>query len=317
MKRIAALIGILMVAVLAFSACGFSGDQRTDPSYRTLRYEGGDFSGSKFKECMSDGEKIASNDKFYSYPTTQREDVWDSANNGRGNKSADNNDIVLTDKDGVQVLAKVKVDFFLNTSCDPVKVGDKEYPGGTLQAFHELIGKTRGAYFNVGKSGTDAYSSGWIWAMTNYISNPLENQLNVEARQHSADDMWLDPKVKSAMEAELKAKLPVLINDGMETDLDFYRIANVQITSLTPSQDYLDLFKQRQQAKVQADTANANKRARIIEAQANTAVAKQEALQKKAEIAGYGSVEAYLKHEAIEAGMNPFQPTTQGLIGQQ
>src|ERR1044072_7795900 len=114
MKRISMLIVAAFVAMLAFSACGFSGDQRTDPSFRTLRYEGGDFSGSKFKECMSDGEKIASNDKFYSYPTTQRQDVWDSDNFEKGTKSADHPDMQLTAKGGTTIYAKVKVDFALN-----------------------------------------------------------------------------------------------------------------------------------------------------------------------------------------------------------
>ena len=305
------ILGILFGVI---SACGFSGDQRTDPSYRTLRYEGGDFSGSKFKECMGDGEKIASNDKFYSYPTTQREDVWDSNNFEAGNKSADNTDLVLTDKNGVTVNAKVKVDFFLNTSCEPVTVDGKEYKGGTLQAFHELIGKTRGAYFNVGKSGTNAYSSGWIWAMTNYISNPLENQLNVEARQTTADAMWLDSAEKTKMENELEAKLPALINAGMETDLDFYKIANIQITSLTPGDDYLDLFKKRQTAKIDAQTAQINKHSRVVGAEADAAV-------KCADVLGYrlsgmsytDAVNAYLKAKAIEAGMNPFQPNVNSI----
>src|SRR5690242_10672955 len=101
--KIRMVLGAVTAAVVlaSLSACGITDDERTDPSMATLRYEGGDFDGSKFKECVDPGEKLASNDKFYSYPTTQREDVWDSANYEAGSKSADHGDLVLTDKNGV------------------------------------------------------------------------------------------------------------------------------------------------------------------------------------------------------------------------
>lgn len=307
MKRIA----LALALVLGFgfmTACSITGDDRTDPSMATLRYEGGDTGGSKFKECVEPGAKMVTNDKFYSYPTTQREDVWDSGNFEKGSKSADHGDLVLTDKNGVTVNAKVKVSFFLNTDCDPVKVDGKEYEGGTLQVFHEKIGKTRGSYFDPKKTGNDAYSAGWLWAMDNYISNPVTDNLSVATRQYSADDMWLKEDVKTALEAQLKEKLPALINEGMETDLEFYKVASVKIYSITPSSDYLDLYRERQAAQVKAQTAESNKAAQIAEAQAKAAVAAQEAKVKQAEIDGYGSVNDYLKAQMIEKGLNPFQP---------
>lgn len=315
MKRKIVVIAAALGMLGAMSACSLTGDERTDPSMATIRYEGGDTGGSKFKECVDPGEKMVSNDKFYSYPTTQREDVWDTSNyDGAGSDSADHPDLVLTDKNGVTVNAKVKVSFFLNTNCDEVEVDGKTYPGGTLQAFHELIGKTRGAYFDPKAEGNDAYSAGWLWAMDNYISSPVLDNLSVHAKTLTADDMWLKESVKTELEKGLAEALPGLINDGMETDLEFYHIASVKIYSLTPSEDYLGLYKERQAAQVKAQTAEANKAARIAEAEANAAVARSEADIKRAEIAGYGSVEAYLRHEAIEAGMNPFQPSTNGLI---
>lgn len=324
MKRILIAIALMLSVVFAASACSLSDDQATDPSYQTLRYEGGDTGGSKFKECLDPGQKIATNDKLYPYPTTQRQDTWDSDfyvdNDGDGvsEGTADHKDLQLTAKGGVTVDAKVKVDFALNTSCS--KVTDetgKVWPGGVVQAFHELVGKTRGAYFNVGDSGNKAYSDGWIWAMDNYITIPVVNDLTSQAKSYTPDDLWQDASAADAMEEQLKENIEAEINAGMETDLQFYHIAGIQIYKLTPSSDYLDLFKQRQAAKVSADTAQANKHARIVEAKANTAVAHQEALQKKAEVSGYGSVRAYLMHEAIEAGMNPFQIQSNGVIAGQ
>src|SRR6478752_6793021 len=123
MKRIVIAVAATLALLGSTAACSITGDERTDPSMATLRYEGGDTGGSKFKECVEPGEKMVSNDKFYSYPTTQREDVWDTSNyDGAGSDSADHPDLVLTDKNGVTVNAKVKVSFFLNTNCDEVEV---------------------------------------------------------------------------------------------------------------------------------------------------------------------------------------------------
>ena len=314
MKRIA----LALALVLGFgfmTACSITGDERTDPSMATLRYEGGDTGGSKFKECVEPGSKMVTNDKFYSYPTTQREDVWDSENYKKGSDSADHESLELVDKDGVTVYAKVKVSFFLNTDCEPVTVDGKKYEGGALQVFHERIGKTRGAYFDPKKSGNDAYSAGWLWAMDNYISNPVTDNLNVQAKRYSADQMRLDETVKTNMQSALTEALPALINEGMESDLEFYKIASVKIYSITPEAEYLALYKERQAAQVKAETAEANRAAREAEAKANAAVAREEAKIKQAEISAYGSVDNYLKQQAIDKGQNPYQP--QYIVGGQ
>jgi hypothetical protein len=314
MRKYFAVLALAIGLLLASTACGFSGDQRTDPSYRTLRYEGGDFSGSKFKECMGDGEKIASNDKFYSYPTTQRQDVWDTDNFNQGTKSADHPDLQLTAKGGVTVNAKVKVDFQLNTDCDPVDVDGKHYPGGTLQAFHELIGKTRAAYFDVNKSGNSSYSGGWLWAMDTYVSVPVIGDLVAQSKTYTPDQLWQNPSVADAMEQKLMDNIEAEINEGMQTDLQFYHVAGIQIYQLTPDADYLDLFKQRQAAATKAQSAKDNKHALVTEAQTNAAVL-------KATIEGYRlpgmtyneAVQAYLKAQVIENQGNPFQPNVNSL----
>lgn len=310
MKKKIVLLLAGVVAALSLSAC--TGDNLSDPSMRTLRYEGGDFNASKFKECVDEGEKLASNDKFYPYPATQREAVWDSANYGKGSKSADYKTMALTSKDGTPVYAKVKISFFLNTDCEPVTVGKKKYKGGTLQAFHELIGKTRKAYFN--EDGT--YEDGWLWAMTNYIGNPAQDSLVATAKRYNADDLWLKEDVKTALEDTLRAQLPNLVNKGMETDLQFYKDFSVTVYTLTPDEAYRALYKERNSANVKAQTAEANKVARIAEAEANAAVARAEAQAKRAEISGYGGVDGYLKHEAVEKGLNPWQPSVSGIYSE-
>lgn len=294
---------LVAIAFLVLSAC--SSDGYTDQSVITLRYEKGASQGGKFVECVEPGQKIVTNDSLYPYPATQREDVWDTANYNTGSNSADHEDLRLTDKNGNSVYVKMKVSFFLNTDCTPKTVNGKRYEGGTLQAFHELIGKTRHAYFN--ENGT--YGDGWLWAMDNYISSSVVDYMTKATRTETADDMWLKSAVSTGFTEGLTEALPGLINAGMETDLEFYKDFTIKIYSITPEDSYLNLYKDRQNAKIKAETAEANKAAAIAEAKAKAAVAEEEAKIREAQAKGYGGYDNMLKDKAIDNGLNPWQPT--------
>ncbi len=309
MKRIAILITLALVGLMAFSACGFTSDGAADPAYRTLRYEGGDFKGSKFKECLEEGEKLASNDKFYSYPNTQRQDKWDTANYQVGANSADYADMVLTDKSGIGVNLKVTVPFILNTSCDEVKVGDKTYPGGAIQAFHEIFGKTRNGYFDPTTDGNTSYGDGWLWLMDTYISNCVVQTLTPKVRAQGAEDMWLKDVIRVDMGTGIKEEIQNCVNESMETDLQFYTIGNATIDKITPDDTFVALYRERQEAKTRAETADLNKAARIKEAEADAAVAVAQAQIKQAEISGYGGFDNYVCIYMADKDLNCKQPT--------
>lgn len=300
-KKIISALAVLLALVMLSTGCSLTGDDVTDPSVVSLRYEGGKTQGREFKECVPAGTKLATDDTLYPYPTTQRQDMWDAKN-----KAADHGDLSVTDNSGVTLGAQVNVAFFLNTSCEPVKVGDKTYKGGTLQAFHELIGKTRHAYFN----DDGSYGDGWINAMNYYISPQVESYLADAARQYGAEALWLNKdNVRQTIAQGLQDALPKMVNDNMETDLEFYKNFKVTITSFTPDAEFLQLYKDRQAAAIKAQTAQDNAAAQIAEAQAATQVAEAQANTLQAEIKGYGSVEAYLQQQAIDKGINPFQPS--------
>lgn len=309
---------MIVAALLALTGCSYDG--YTDQSMRTLRYEKGASQGGDFKECLQPGEKIVSNDKFYPYPVSQREDVWDSANyvdtngNGISEGAADNRDLVVS-VDGVDMYVKMKIAFFLNTSCDPVTVGERKYDGGALQAFHELIGKTRSAYFNCDDSGCD-YDGGWIWAMTNYITGPAQRLAVQSLNQHSPEDLWQDTALWETIASEIDDGLDAAVNEAMETDIQFYERMQVTITSIKPDPEFLKLYRERQDAQTRADTAEENKAAKIAEAQADTEVAKERAKQLQAEIEGYGGPQWYACIKSIEAGKDCFVPNGTVLLNQ-
>jgi hypothetical protein len=303
MKKIFVIVAVAFGLFL--TAC--SADGYTDLSMKTLRYEKGSTQGGQFVECVNPGEKIVTNDALYPYPTTQRENVWDSDQFGKGSQSADHADLEVLDKNGVVVFFKVKVPFFLNTDCSPVTVNGKKYPGGTLQVFHEMIGKTRQAYFNEDGS----YGNGWLWAMDNYISSSVVDYLKREARVYTAEQLYNDPAVREQLQTGLVAAMPDLVNATMETDLEFYKFpkTSVKIYDVRPEDEYLAIFKERQAAEERAATAEINREAKVAEAKANAEIAEAQAKVKRAEIEGYGGFENWNKSKAVENGLNPYQPT--------
>jgi len=303
-RKLLIRVGIPVVVVAGIVAVigllGGCSTSYTDPSMVGLRYAGGPTEGGKFKECVEPGTKQISNDTYYPYPTTQREDVWDSDNFEKGSKSADHPDMQIIDKDGNIAYVKMKVSFYLNTECR------------VLRRYHDKIGRTRHAYFN----SDGSYGNGWIWAMDNYISSAVVDKTKAAATPYTVEDMWLKPDVRDAMAAGMQPQIQPAVDAGTEGDDEFYTGFAVRIYGITPDDDFTALYKERKAAQVKADTAEANKQAQIAEAQAKAAVAQQEAKVKAAEISGYPSVEAYLKAQAIEKGMNPFQPTGGSLLNQ-
>lgn len=307
-KRIVAgVVGLGLIA--GMSACSFSDDSVSDPAYTTLRYEGGDTGGSKFKDVVEPGEKIATNDRFYSYPNTQRQDKWDSDNFEKGANSADYADMTLTAKGGVEVYAKVTVPFTLNTDTSPKTIDGKKYEAGTLQAFHEIFGKTRNGYFDTKTDGNASYGEGWLWLMDTYVSNCVRQTLIPQVRSEDPEALWLDDSIRTDINAGLQEKVQTCVDNAMETDEQFYIIGNPTVDEFMPEGTFVSLYRERQDAETKAETADLNKQAKIKEAEANAAVAAAEAKIKKAEIDGYGGFENYNKFMAVEKGLNPYQPT--------
>jgi len=310
MKRILLAVMVIFALVAGVSACSISDKDVADPSFRTLRYAGGFNEGSHFKECLSEGQKLASDDTYYRYPTTQREDVFDSDNfvdknnDGISEGSADHPDLVIN-VNGVDMSVKAKVQFFLNTSCEPVKVDGKEYKGGVIQYFHEHIGKTRHAYFN--KDGS--YESGWLWVMDNYLSTSVKELMTPALRAYTPEDAWLKNGVWEQVAAKVQENLQGAVDSAMESDLEFYKNLQVKVFGIQPEGDYVNLYKERTAASKRAETAEFNKRAKVAEAEANAAVAQSEAKVKRAEISGYGNDHTYICSVLADKGLNCEQPT--------
>jgi hypothetical protein len=291
-KKFAAVGGALALMTL-LAGCT---QHFTDPSMVSVRYSGGVSEGGAFVECVEPGVKQVSNDTYYNYPTTQREDVWDSARFNAGDvagSSADQASLRVTDKTGNAVDLKLKAVFRLETECK------------TLQEFHEKIGRTREAWFDE----ESKYGAGWLWVMNNYISSAVEQQASNFAVDYTVEELWLKPDVREALSKDIEKTIQKAVNDLTEGETQFFEIGDVAILAAEPDKEFQKLYQDRKNSQVKAETAEANKSAQLIEAQAKAEVAREQAKAREAEIAGYGGPDAYLRWLAINEGMNPYQPS--------
>lgn len=291
-RKIVVTTGLVLVAAFGLTACA---EHYTDPSMVSLRYSGGLTEGGAFVECVDPGVKTVDNDTYYRYPTTQREDVFDSdkfnAEDVAGS-SADQGDLEITTSGGNLGYLKIKAVFQLETDCD------------TLKEFHEKIGRTRQAYFN--EDGT--YNSGWLWVMDNYVTSAVTELAGNNSVNYTIEELWLDPVKREELSTKIEEQLQKAVNDRTEGDTQFFVTGDVSIFKASPTDEFAALYDERKNAQVRAETAEANKQAQITEAQAQAAVAEEQAKARAAEINGWGGSDAYLKKLAIDEGMNPFQP---------
>jgi hypothetical protein len=297
--------------VIGLGACGAT---TTDNTLVTLHYKGGLTQGESFDKCIAPGAKEIDDggDKNYRYPVTQREWVNDTAEYERdGHGNADTESLTFTSKDGIPITAVVRTSFTLNTSCDKVEADGKTYEGGELQAFHELIGKTRKAYFD----SEGSYGSGWVWVLGNYIGRPVNSKLGIIGHQYTAEEYYNDPSLRNQIAEEMNGQIADAVNAVMVTDLTFFEGITVSVDKLDVPADLKALYTERQNARVEAETAELNAQSKVTEAEANAKIAKAQADIIREEIRAYPNYEAYLKAKAIEAGMNPFQPSGV-LVGQ-
>lgn len=303
MKKIIAPIILMVVGALASTGCS---KQYIDPSMMALHYSGGIGEGGKFKECLKTGEVKYSDDAFYLYPTTQRQDDFNTDRYKPDDpNAADNKDITVTTKDGVQVSIRGNQNFGLDTDCD------------TIRAFHELIGQTRKAYFN--KDGS--YNKGWITTMNYYITPATIEQWRDVISRYNVADLWPSTKLYNALTDEVNSHMQAAVDKRTEGDQSFYDRLTFSLTSITPTDEYQQQYLQRQQAQTAAETAELNKEAQVKQAEAEAAVkvaqAKAEAAAKQQEILTYKlpgmsyaqAVRAYNEAQAIAAGINPWQPS--------
>ena len=226
--------------------------------------------------------------RVYRYPA--RQISWDAT--GESGAEAPATVVVSSAEAPAELTVPVTVTFDLTTDCD------------ALMEFHREFGVKYGGWLN--DDGT--VSEGWINLLRYVIGQPLENTLVSVAQKSPWRQIWNDEKVRVEFQNALRETLPKVSKERTNGKEYF---TNFQVTVMKP-----DLVDQNLKASINAeqraiaDAARARSKAEeeIAVAKKETEVARERALQKAAEIAGYPSVDDYLKEKLIEKGGNPYQP---------
>lgn len=225
----------------------------------------------------------------YRYPA--RQISWD-ATGAEGSERAPYK-VTSNIKAPTEVSVPVVVTFDLTTDCD------------MLANFHRNFGTKYSGWLN--EDGST--SPGWRDLLNYVIGQPLEQTLLPIAQKYTWQEIWNDEKIRVEFQQAVLTQLPVAAKARTNGE-EFFD--NFQVTVLKPEPTDPGLksaIVKEQQGIAEANAKKAAAEADIAAAEAQTRQAQQEALKRQAEIAGYPSVDAYLQAQAIQEGLNPWQPT--------
>lgn len=262
-----------------------------------LHYSAGPFSSTRFASCVSESQREWNGpfDKHFKYPSSQTNFVF-----GPGGEFGYEGGISFVTSDGIEMTVYGVANFLLNTECE------------VMNEFHDLIGNRYQAYLD----DDGQRSVGWSTkVLPIYIGKPLQTAVDRAGQSYRYAELYNDPTVKAQWERDVIAALPELVNRQTDGDDDFFINFALTLEKPEPPQAIKDALVQQQAKVAEARAREAEAQAQKAAAEAQIAVERANAAQIAALIRVLG-VEGYLQRYAIDSGLNPFQPSTQGLISQ-
>ena len=293
---------VIVLGVLLFARPSTAS---TGPDQVSLHYKGGSFTSKRFSDCIAHSNRMfdGPGDSHFAYPSSQTNYVFDADGTGDGTL------ITFVTRDGIEMTVEGVTNFLLNTSCEPITLGSTEYRGGALQRFHELIGNRYQAYM----TEEGMRSNGWRLMLNVYIARPLDTAIDRAGQNYTYTELYTDPKKKAAWEQDVLTQLPDLVNRQTDGDTEFFENFAITLQKPEPPQAIKNALVKQQEAVAKAKAAEAEAAAREAAAQAQIAVERAEAAKIAERIKVIGR-EGYLRQYAIDHGLNPYQPSTSGLI---
>ena len=278
------IVALMMAPILFLTACGVS----TPPDSTKVQVGGGMFEDAKFKGCIPPSTKKNSptNDDYYAYPANERD------LDATGQDGSDFKAITVLSKDNAEM--SIPITFRFNM------VGDCE----TLQDFHRAYGSRYAAYLN--DDGTS--SEGWMLMLRKLVYDPADATLDEIAKKYTWREMLNNAEAQNEIQASIVENIDEIVASNAKGT--YFENFVVLMKKPVPTDESLrQAVASEQQAVATAQSAEAEARAKKAQAEAEIAVAKAEAKKKQAEIEGFGGYENYSKSQAIENGLNPYQPT--------
>ncbi len=277
-----------MALLVMLSGCGgFS-----IPSDMVAVQEGRGAEAKKVKGCKDPSTRAwFGNDEYYYFPTNERE--WEAT----GQKGSDSGRFTSVTADSVQMYIPTTIRFTIDTECEKLK------------AFYTKYVRRSGAKFE----DDGSYNDEWLTLLRKLVANPTDATLDRIVQTYNWRDVWNNPATKAEIEKKLDDALSssnsLLVQIAKD---DYFQDISVIIGQAAPVEDELARAVAVEQTNVaKAKSAEAQAIADTKAAEAQIAVSKAEAAKKEAEVAGFGSVENYLKYLCIttQTNCNPFQPT--------
>ena len=301
---------VVLVCVVGLFALMFirPATESTGPDQVSLHYKGGAFSSERFSDCIPPSTRVfdGPGDGHFAYPSSQTNFVFSD------DIESDGGSVTFVTKDGIEMTVEGVANFLLNTSCAQAEIGGRTYDGGALQRFHELIGKRYQAYM----TEDGLRSSGWRQMLAIYIARPLDTAIDRAGQSYTYTELYTDPSKKAAWELSVLAQLPELVNRQTDGEVEFFENFAITLQKPEPPQSIKDELIKQQAAVAAAKAAQAEAEAREAAALAQVEVEKAEAQKIQARVDVLGR-QGYLEQYAIDAGLNPFQPSANSLISGQ
>ena len=264
----------------------------TGPDQVALHYSDGAFSARRFQDCVGSSSRAwdGPGDKHYSYPKSQRNYVF-----GEGGDRAP---VIFVEQGRHRDVGRRGQAFLLNTDC------------GTLQKFHDLIGNRYAAYMD----STDGNgSAGWLTMLSVYISRPLGTAIDRASQKYTYTELYTDPAVKAQWEADVLAQMPDLV--GRQIDGDRGVLHRLRHHPAEARAARVGQGGARRPAGIGREGEGQGSRGPGPGEGGRGAGRGREGRggedPERIKVLGR---DGYLKQYAIDHGLNPYQPSTNGLI---
>jgi hypothetical protein len=270
----------------------------TQPDQTALAYDDGPFVAKTFDERVPPSVRkwYGPGDMTFTYPAGQRS--YDAT----GGEGAEHTPYTSASKDSVEMATPISITFDLRTDDSTV-----------LRAFHEKIGiKYEAFYDDTDDTPLSMVSPGWVKMLNFYMGQSLDATVDRILAGYEWRQAYNDTKVKQDIQDEITKALPGLVNSKMNAVNigGYFQSYAVQVQRPTPTNpELLANIAAAQNEVAKAEAAKAQADAQVKTANAQILLQQAEAKKKAADISAYGSVAEYNKAQAIEKGINPYQPT--------
>lgn len=239
----------LLAAALVLTGCSIANPTSSEVS---LQYGAGMFDSRKFVECETERDVSDVLDDHYYYPSGQRDFTF---GDGEGIDSAP---LTSTTRDSQEIKVTGTVKFTLNTDCTPfTDPTGKEWPGGKLQMFHELIAYK---YDAAPTDGGEQMNPGWSALLRNYVGAALDRATDNEALKYPWQKLYTDAPTKAQWERDVLGQLPRVLKT-LTQGVDLITVNSVLLQKPGIQPQLVQGLTDKQAAELRSEAAEVDKAA--------------------------------------------------------